>query len=171
VSQQPNDELDAAIARMVSAGLDHASTDELLQQLNDELEQQVNNPIALDAASEPWVYGDDPVALDASAAEQPAGMARRFLGYYGAALKRELCDAEGGCLKEGYRKQLSGQDLKTNLAALAPTVLATIGASVALVAPAVVAAIVAVWLLRVGLEQWCAAGAGLGATTDTQAAS
>ena len=51
-----------------------------------------------------------------------------------AALHREICDPQGG-LKQDYQSMLGGQDLRNQVKALAPVVLATLGISASLVAP------------------------------------
>jgi hypothetical protein len=157
----PHADLASAIDQTLGAGIDAADPDQIMRTLGQELEQQTaEGMLVLSADEEPeaWVLG-----ADDGAPASPQGMAGRFLGFYGAALRRELCDEQGGCIKEQYNKMLSGGDLRANLTALAPAVLAAIGASATLVAPAIVATLVAAWLLRVGLQQWCAASAAAGA--------
>jgi hypothetical protein len=152
---QAQAEIESAIEQTLGAGLDTQDPDQIMRTLGQELEQQSSQSVlVLSAEDEPesWVLGAGDEGQDA-----PEGIAARFLRFYGDGLRKELCDVEGGCLKEQYNKILTGGDMRANLTALAPSVLAAIGASTALIAPAVVATLVAVWLLRVGLQQWCAA--------------
>jgi hypothetical protein len=144
--------VDEAVDQVLSGGLAVASESEILRQLDAELQQQTQaRALVLSGeAPQPWVLGGEGAGGFGS-------MAQRFISFYTTALHRELCDAEGGCLKDKYRQVLGGQDLQSQVKSLAPVVLAALGISASLVAPATVAAIVALWLARVGLEQWCAA--------------
>jgi hypothetical protein len=144
-------ELDDAVEQMLSSGLNQNSPDEIVRRLDAELQQQTEASAMVLSGAEPevWVLGGEHAGGFGS-------MAQRFITYYSSALHREICDPQGG-LTQQYKSMLGGQDLKSQVKTLAPVVLAAIGVSATLVAPATVAAIVAVWLLRVGLEQWCAA--------------
>jgi|FLYN01.1.fsa_nt_gi hypothetical protein len=144
-------EIDEAVEQTLSGGLEQAGATEILRRLDAELQQQTQTSALVlgEKEPEPWVLGGE-------AAGGFGSMAQRFLSYYSQALHREICDPQGG-LKEEYKRLLGGQDLRDQVKALAPVVLAAIGISASLVAPATIAAIVALWLVRVGLEQWCAA--------------
>jgi hypothetical protein len=145
-------ELDDAIDQTLSSGLQQAGPTEILRRLEAELQQQTEASALVLSGSEPeaWVLGGQ-------AAGGFGSMAQRFLTYYSTALHHEICNPQGGGLKDQYKQLLGGQDVRSQVRALAPVVLATLGVSASLVAPAAVAAIVALWLLRTGLEQWCAA--------------
>lgn len=158
-------EIDEAVEHTLSSGLPQAGPDEILRRLDAELQQQTEASAAVlsGAEQEPWVLGGE-------GAGGVGNMAQRFISFYSSALRREICDAQGGCLKEQYRQMLGGQDLRSQIKALAPVVLATLGIGASLVAPATVAAIVALWLLRTGLEQWCAAAPQAGAASGTPSA-
>lgn len=144
--------IESTIEQTLSAGLADADPTKVMEILGSELERQTGeSSLLLSSSPEEWVLspaGDEGVP-------RAQGLASRFLDNFSTALRRELCDSAGGCLNEKYRAMLSGQDMKANLSALAPAVLAAVGMSTALVAPGVIAALVSVWLLRVGLEQWC----------------
>lgn len=143
--------IDEAVDQVLSSGLASASEDDIIRQLDAELQQQAQaRALVLSGTEpEPWVLGG----------QEGGGfgtMAQRFLNFYADALHREICDAQQLRLKDTYRDLLGGKDLAGQAKALAPVVLAAFGVSASLVAPATVAAIVALWLLRTGLEQWCA---------------
>jgi len=143
-------ELDDAVDQLISSGLYQEAPEAIVRRLDAELQQQTEASAMVLGAGEPeaWVLGGD-------AAGGFGSMAQRFINYYSAALHREICDPQGG-LKQDYQSMLGGQDLRNQVKALAPVVLAALGISASLVAPATVAAIVALWLLRMGLAQWCA---------------
>lgn len=145
-------ELDDAVEQMVNSGLHQSAPDEIVRRLDAELQQQTEASAMVLSGAEPeaWVLGG-------AQAGGFGSMAQRFLNYYSTALHREICDPAGGGLTQKYQSLLGGEDLKSQIKTLAPVVLAALGVSATLVAPATVAAIVATWLLRVGLAQWCAA--------------
>ena len=144
---------DEAVEELVSAGLTKASESEILRLLDVELQQQseASALVSSGAAPEPWVLGG-------AAAGGFGSLARRFLTFYSAAMRRELC-GEGAGLNTRYAEQLRGQAIPNQLKLIAPLVLTAFEASTALVVPGTVAAIVALWLVHVGIEQWCAAPA------------
>jgi hypothetical protein len=145
-------ETDEAVEELVGAGLAKASESEILRLLDAELQQQseASALVLSGEAPEPWVLGGP-------AAGGFGSLARRFLTFYSAAMRRELCDAKGAGLNTRYAEQLGGQAIPAQLKVIAPLILTAFEASTALVAPGTVAAIVALWLVRVGIERWCAA--------------
>lgn len=145
------DDITDAITHVLSSGLDRASENEILRQLDAELEQQ-NQARALVLGTDepaPWVLGGD-------AGGGFGSIARRFISFYAAAIRSEICDAEGGCLKSKYRSPM-GEQIGDTVRTIAPLVLDALGRQEhGLTTPATVAAMVALWLVRSGLEQWCA---------------
>jgi hypothetical protein len=144
-------ELDDAVDQLINSGLQQNAPDEIVRRLDAELQQQTEASAMVLSGAEPeaWVLGGENAGGFGS-------MAQRFISFYSSALHHEICDPQGG-LTQKYKAMLGGQDIKSQIKVLAPVVLATLGVSATLVAPATVAAIVAIWLLRTGLEQWCAA--------------
>ena len=142
-------ETDDAVDQLLSSGLYQEAPEGIIRRLDAELQQQTEASAMVLSAGEPeaWVLGGEEAGGFGS-------MAQRFINYYSAALHREICDPQGG-LNQQYKSLLGGEDLHSQVKALAPVVLATLGVSASLVAPATVAAIVALWLLRMGLDQWC----------------
>lgn len=155
-------EVDEAVEHVTNGGLLQADLDQIIRSLDAELQQQTTASAAVLGATEhsAWVLGGE-------AGGGFGSMAQRFISFYSEALHREICDPQGG-LKSTYSEMLGGQGLRDQVKVLAPVVLAAIGVSASLVAPATVAAFVALWLLRVGLAQWCAAPPP---ATDAQGAS
>lgn len=146
-------EVNEAVEQVLSAGLEGASESEILRQLDAELEQQTMARAMVLSGEEasPWVLGGETGGGFGS-------IARRFISFYSAAIQREICDTQGGCLKEQYRKLIGGESFGDQVKAIAPVILGAFGSEEkTLSAPATVAAIVALWLARTGLEQWCAA--------------
>lgn len=145
-------ELDDAVDQIVNSGLHQAGPDEILHRMDAELQQQTEASAAVLSGEQQdaWVLGG-------AGGGGFGSLAQRFITFYSDALHREICDPQAGALKTKYSELLGGQDIRGQIKVLAPVVLAAIGISASLVAPATVAAIVAVWLLRTGLEQWCAA--------------
>lgn len=144
----PNN-VDQAVARVLGTGLEHASEAEILQHLDAELQQQASaRPAVLGGeAAQPWVLGAEAAGGNA---------AQRFLSFYADAIHREICDPEKGRLKDDYRGVIGGLDLSGQIKSLVPLVLTAIGSGAALLNPAAIGALVALWLIRVGLDQWCA---------------
>jgi hypothetical protein len=145
------DEVNEAVAHVLSSGLDRASENEILRQLDAELEQQTQARALVLGAEEPapWVLGGE-------AGGGFGSIARRFISFYSSAIRREICDTQGGCLKEKYRN-LIGENVGDTVTKIAPVILEALGnKESALSAPATVAAMVGLWLARSGLEQWCA---------------
>ena len=145
---------DEAVEELVSAGLTKASESEILRLLDAELQQQseASALVSSGEAPEPWVLGG-------AAAGGFGSLARRFLTFYSAAMRRELCSADGAGLNTRHVELLRGQALPDQLKLIAPLVLTAFEDSTALVVPGTVAAIVALWLVHIGVEQWCAAPA------------
>ena len=97
----------------------------------------------------PWVLGGESGGGFGS-------LAQRFIGFYSDAIRREICDAEGGCLKEKYRN-LIGDNVGETVKLIAPVILEALGSKESsLSALPRVAAMLGLWLARSGLEQWCA---------------
>jgi hypothetical protein len=145
------DEVNDAVEHVLSSGLDGASENEILRQLDAELEQQMQARALVLGADEPapWVLGGETGGGFGS-------IARRFISFYSTAIRREICDPTGGCLKEKYRN-LIGENVGDTVRKIAPVILDALGdKESALSAPATAAAMVALWLARSGLEQWCA---------------
>ena len=145
------DEVNEAVEHVLSSGLDGASENEILRQLDAELEQQMQARALVLGAEEPapWVLGGETGGGFGS-------IARRFISFYSTAIRREICDPAGGCLKEKYRN-LIGENTGDTVRKIAPVILDAFGdKESALSAPATAAAMVALWLARSGLEQWCA---------------
>lgn len=144
-------EISQAIEHVFSIGLATADERELLRQLDAELQQQTHaQALVLDGSPpDPWVLGGD----------EGGGfgpMAQRFLNFYSAAIHREICDPTTPGLKDSYRTLMGGIDLPDRVKALVPAILAALGITASLVTPSVIAVIVALWLVRVGLDHWCA---------------
>lgn len=142
-------EIDQAVEQVLGSGLALASEGEILRQLDTELQQQAESQAMVLGGEEPapWVLGGD---------SGFGSMAQRFINFYADALYREICDPQQGRLKDEYRSLVGGADTTGRVKALVPTVLAAIGVGASLVNPAVIAAIVALWLVKLGLDQWCA---------------
>ena len=145
-------DVDEALNQVFAAGLDQSSENDILRQLDAELQQQIQaRAMVLGTDTpEPWVLGG----------EQAGGfgsMAHRFLTFYTEALHRELCDAQTAMLKQRYRTILGGADLRSRTKSLTPIVLSVIGAGASLINPSIIAVLVAIWMVRVGLDHWCAA--------------
>lgn len=147
---QPND-IDQAVDQVLGNGLASADEHEILRQLDVALQQQAESQAMVLGGDEPapWVLGG----------ESGGGfgtMAQRFLSFYGDALYREICDPAKGQIKDEYRSLVGGADTKDRVKSLVPTVLAAIGIGASLINPAAIAALVALWLVKLGLDQWCA---------------
>jgi hypothetical protein len=145
------DEVNDAVEHVLSSGLASAGENEILRQLDAELEQQNQARAMVLGADEPaaWVLGGETGGGFGS-------IARRFISYYTNAIRNEICDTQCGCIKEKYRNLLSG-DTSEHVRNLAPAIFDTLKVNEStLSAPASVAALVALWLARVGIEQWCA---------------
>ena len=144
-------EVDEAVEQVLSGGLENASESEILRQLDAELEQQTqaNAMVLGEEEPAPWVLGGESGGGFGS-------LAQRFIGFYSAAIRREICDAEGGCLKEKYRNMI-GDNAGETVKAIAPVILEAIGSKEGtLSALPRVAAMLGLWLAKSGLEQWCA---------------
>lgn len=149
---------DAVDAVLSSSGAD---ADAALRQLDDSLQQDLQAQTAVlgDTELPPWAQGDSADAAPAVLGDEGGflGTAQRFIRFYTDALYRELCDADGGCLKAKYSDLISGTDTKEQVKKLTPGVLNALGDDQGkLVSPVTIAATVALWLARSGLEQWCA---------------
>ena len=142
-------ELDDIIEQTLQDGLGEAGVSAILRRLDIELQHQVEVSALGGQAPEAWVVGG-------VAAGGFGSMSERFIAFYAAAFRRELCD-EGGGLKPDYAQLLRGQDLPDQIKLLAPAIVTSLADSVTLMVPLTVAVLVALWLIRVGLEQWCAA--------------
>jgi hypothetical protein len=161
------DDVDEAVAQVLSGGLENASENDILRQLDAELEQQTQANAMVLGAEEPsaWVLGGEEGGGFGS-------MARRFIGFYSGAIQREICDTEGGCLKEKYRNMIGGQSVGDQVKSIAPVIMNALGSEEkTLSAPATVAAMLGLWLARSGLEQWCAAAKKPAADTSSAAPS
>ena len=143
-------EFDDIIEQTLQDGLGEAGVSAILRRLDIELQHQVEVSALGGQAPEAWVVGG-------VAAGGFGSMSERFIAFYAAAFRRELCDAEGAGLQPGYAQQLRGQDLPDQIKLLAPAIVTSLADSVTLMVPLTVAVLVALWLIRVGLEQWCAA--------------
>ena len=144
-------DVNEAVEQVLSGGLENASESEILRQLDAELEQQTQANAMVLGAEEPapWVLGGESGGGFGS-------LAQRFIGFYSDAIRREICDAEGGCLKEKYRN-LIGENVGDTVKAIAPVILEAVGSKEnTLGALPRVAAMLGLWLARSGLEQWCA---------------
>jgi hypothetical protein len=145
------DDVNEAVEQVLSGGLENASESEILRQLDAELEQQTQ--------ARAMVLGDDEPAAWVLGGETGGGIgsiASRFINFYSDAIRREICDTEGGCLKEKYRN-LVGENVGDTVKMIAPVVLEALGSKEnTLGALPRVAAMLGLWLARSGLEQWCA---------------
>jgi hypothetical protein len=144
-------DVDEAVEQVLSGGLENASEGEILRQLDAELEQQAQANAMVLGAEEPapWVLGGESGGGFGS-------MAQRFIGFYSDAIRREICDVDGGCLKEKYRN-LIGNNVGDTVKMVAPVILEALGSKeTSLSALPRVAAMLGLWLARSGLEQWCA---------------
>ncbi len=156
-------DLDAAVAHVLGSELVSAEENDILRQLDAELQQQTEAQAMVLGGDEPapWVLGGESGGGFGS-------MARRFIGFYGDALRAEICDQQAGQLKDKYRNLIGGSDTNDRVKKMAPVVLGVIGAAASLVNPAAIAAIVALWLVRLGLDQWCALPASTGGATSNE---
>jgi hypothetical protein len=145
------DDVNEAVEQVLSGGLENASENEILRQLDAELEQQTQ--------ARAMVLGDDEPAAWVLGGESGGGIgsiASRFINFYSDAIRREICDTEGGCLKEQYRNMI-GENVGDTVKMIAPVVLEALGSKEnSLGALPRVAAMLGLWLARSGLEQWCA---------------
>ena len=145
------DDVNEAVEQVLSGGLENASESEILRQLDAELEQQTQ--------ARAMVLGDEEPAAWVLGGESGGGIgsiASRFINFYSDAIRREICDAQGGCLKEKYRN-LIGENVGDTVKAIAPVLLEALGSTEnTLGALPRVAAMLGLWLARSGLEQWCA---------------
>ncbi len=144
-------DLDQAVELVLSSELASADEQALMRQLDAELQQQTEAQSLVLGGDEPdaWVLGGDHGGGFGS-------MAQRFIGFYADAIYKEICDPEQGQLKDTYRNLIGGSDTNDRVKQIAPAVLAAIGIGASLVNPATIAAIVALWLVKLGLDQWCA---------------
>jgi hypothetical protein len=142
-------ELDDIIEQTLQDGLGEAGVSAILRRLDIELQHQVEVSALGGQTPEAWVVGG-------VAAGGFGSMSERFIAFYAAAFRRELCDAEGVGLKPRYTELLRGQDLPDQIKLLVPAILTSLADSVTWMVPLTVAMLVALWLVRVGLEQWCA---------------
>jgi hypothetical protein len=145
------DDVNEAVEQVLSGGLENASENEILRQLDAELEQQTQARAMVlgDEEPAPWVLGGESGGGIGS-------IASRFINFYSDAIRREICDTEGGCLKEKYRNVI-GENVGDTVKAIAPVVLEALGSKEnSLGALPRVAAMLGLWLARSGLEQWCA---------------
>jgi hypothetical protein len=145
------DDVNNAVEHVLSSGLERANENEILRQLDAELEQQMQARAMVLGVEEPepWVLGGETGGGFGS-------IARRFISFYSSAIRREICDPAGGCLKEKY-SSLIGENVGDTVRKIAPVILEAFGNKEStLSAPATAAAMVALWLARSGLEQWCA---------------
>ena len=145
------DDVNEAVDQVLSAGRGNASEGEILRLLDAELEQQTQ--------ARAMVLGDEEPAAWVLGGETGGGIgsiASRFINFYSDAIRREICDAEGGCLKEKYRSFI-GENVGDTVKAIAPVLLEALGSKeTSLGALPRVAAMLGLWLARSGLEQWCA---------------
>lgn len=140
------------VVESVLGGNEQVDADDALRQLDAALQQDVQSRalVLSDEEPQPWVLGGEEGGGFGS-------MARRFIRFYTNALYRELCDAEKGCLKAKYSGMIESDSTKEQVKQLTPTVLDAIGDDQGkFVSPVTIAAYVALWLARSGLEQWCA---------------
>lgn len=152
-------------------GLDLDTVDEgaIIRRLDKELQQQ-SEASALGATlhdeegSSPWVLG----GADAGGF---GSMAQRFLSFYTDAIHREICNPDQSGLKDQYRTLMGGQSTQEQVRSLVPLLINAIGASAALINPAAIAALVALWLIRSGLDQWCTLPRGASAGDKAATAS
>ena len=143
----PND-INQTVDQVLGEGLEHASEADILERLDAELKQQLPRAAVLGAdVTAPWMRG---AAAGGSAAQ-------RFIAFYADAIHKEICDPEQGRLKDEYRGTIGGLALADQVKSLVPYVLTALGVGAAFANPAVIGALVALWLVRVGLDQWCAA--------------
>lgn len=143
-------EIDQAVDQVLGSGLATANEDEILHQLDVELQQQAESQAMVLGEEEPapWVLGGEGGNF--------GSMAQRFINFYADAIYREICDPQQGRLKDQYRSLIGGSDTNDRVRALVPVVLSAIGVGASLLNPAAIAAIVALWLVKLGLDQWCA---------------
>jgi hypothetical protein len=86
----------------------------------------------------------------------PSVRALAYIERYADAIHDEICDPDRAGMKEMYQELLGGETIQSQVRSLAPALLVLIGVAPELAAPATVACLVALWLIRVGLTQWCA---------------
>ncbi len=144
----PND-IDQTVDQVLGEGLEHASEAQILERLDAELKQQTSGHAAVLGAGDahPWLGGE---AAGGSAAQ-------RFIAFYADAIHKEICDPEKGRLKDEYRGTIGGLALADQVKSLVPYVLTALGIGASFINPAAIGALVALWIVRVGLDQWCAA--------------
>ena len=144
-------DIDQAVEQVLGNGLESADEGEVMRQLDTALQQEAESQAMVLSGEEPapWVLGG----------ESGGGfgtMAQRFIGFYGDAIYKEICDPDKGQLKDEYRSLVAGANTRDRVKSLMPMVLAAIGIGAALVNPVAIAALVALWLVKLGLDQWCA---------------
>src|SRR4051812_12002042 len=99
-------DINEAVEQVLGAGMGSAAENEILRQLDAELEQQTQARALVLGAEEPaaWVLGGESGGGFGS-------IARRFINFYSTAIRNELCDTQGGCLKERYSALIGGQSI------------------------------------------------------------
>lgn len=142
-------EQDEAI-ELALQGLEQADEAAIIRRLDKELQQQtqVSATLSDTDSPSPWVLGGEESGGFGS-------MAQRFLSFYTDAIHREICNPDQSGLKDAYKQALGGQNTQDQVKSLVPVLINAIGASAALINPAAIAALVGLWLLRIGLDQWC----------------
>ncbi|HEU4323162.1 MAG TPA: hypothetical protein VFS21_08410 [Roseiflexaceae bacterium] len=142
-------ELDEAV-ELALHGLEEADEAAIIRRLDKELQQQTQVSATLSDTDNPspWVLGGEEAGGFGS-------MAQRFLSFYTDAIHREICNADQSGLRDTYKNLLGGQSTQDQVKSLVPVLINAIGASAALINPAAIAALVGLWLLRTGLDQWC----------------
>jgi hypothetical protein len=82
--------------------------------------------------------------------------ASRLIKAFEAAVRQEICDPKRGALKEDYAKLLNTALSPEGVAATATVVLKIIAVVNPSFAVSSVAIYLATWLLKIGLNRWCA---------------
>jgi len=105
-------------------------------------------------------------AIDASGAaagvesrrRSPGPWAARMLAEFEQAVRAEICAGDGTGLNAAYRDLLDDLLTKNGIAELAALVLKLVRAISPSLAVSTVGLYIAVWLLKIGLNRWCAVG-------------
>jgi hypothetical protein len=81
--------------------------------------------------------------------------ASRLLQEFEAAVYKEICDPKNGCLNESYRNKLNGAMTPAGIEAVSRIVVQAVMSVNPAFAVSSVVIYLALWILKVGLNQWC----------------
>jgi hypothetical protein len=146
-------ELQEAVSSALGGALLESPTAEVEELLGRTLLQQVVSGTASGAEVPEWAAGTF----------GPASLARRFIGFHRRAISSQLCEPDGGGLKQEYARLLAPGAAKAGaLSTISAAVLAILPVATLGAAGVTVAVYVALWLLHADLQQWCSECDGAG---------